>query len=92
METLLRQKVCKIKHNFLITKQLHRKKLLLVGCFSEANGSGIFIPKLRGIFPLSTPQGGLLLSGLDGIRIAFLAKKNLTSLQLIRFYFYSKHF
>ncbi len=66
METLLRQKVCKIKHNFLITKQLHRKKLLLVGCFSEANGSGIFIPKLRGIFPLSTPQGGLLLSGLDG--------------------------
>jgi len=42
METLLRQKVCKIKHNFLITKQLHRKKLLLVGCFSEANGSGIF--------------------------------------------------
>ncbi|MBA4134323.1 MAG: hypothetical protein C0525_06330 [Flavobacterium sp.] len=75
METLLRQKVCKIKHNFLITKQLHRKKLLLVGCFSEANGSGIFIPKLRGIFPLSTPQGGLLLSGLDGIRIAFLATK-----------------
>ena len=42
METLLRQKVCKSKHNFLITKQLHRKKLLLVGCFSVANGSGIF--------------------------------------------------
>lgn len=26
METLLRQKVCKSKHNFLITKQLEEKK------------------------------------------------------------------
>jgi hypothetical protein len=30
---------------------------------------------LESIFPLSAPQGGLLLSGLNRIRIAFLATK-----------------
>jgi hypothetical protein len=78
METLLRQKVCKSKHNFLITKQLEDKKderKREKTVFSEANGLGIFTPKLRGIFPLSAPQGGLLLSGLNRIRISFLATK-----------------
>lgn len=75
METLLRQKVCKSKHNFLITKQLEEKKderkkekRLF---FSEAKGLG-FIGLCHSCFSLySVP----LQSGLDCIRIAFLATK-----------------
>lgn len=45
METLLRQKDCKSKHNFLITKQLEKKiderKKRKDGFFLVANGLGI---------------------------------------------------
>jgi|APLak6261698768_1056241.scaffolds.fasta_scaffold128330_1 hypothetical protein len=54
METLLRQKVCKSKHNFLITKQLEEKKderKKRKGCFFQKRKAwdllGYAIPALR---------------------------------------------
>jgi hypothetical protein len=72
METLLRQKVCKSKHNFLITKQLEDKKderKREKTVFSEANGLGIFgiyfpaIRTARRFAPIGAKQDSYRLLG-----------------------------
>jgi hypothetical protein len=75
METLLRQKDCKSKHNFLITKQLtqenRQKNKEKRGSDLGAKGLGI-IRLCNSCFPLYFVP---LQSGLDRIGIEFLETK-----------------